>query len=231
MTPIHPILPSLVEEFVQSVVLGPNSGQNNRNSLYATVPTMRHQPFTEQEIMSVFAGNNCSTAAQLLFLYYLLLYHDLYLTNLRTLGKQKDYVIKSGISHKTLSVCVCVCVCVRLCVCVSISVSVSVSVCISVCLSVCACMCHKGLIIIIIQLSIHIYYMSHHCSESTGRPATQLQSTRHTLYTTEKTVVGVYKTAGALCSTVSSTDQTPCHSSTPPLSGNRLDGTRRERKF
>lgn len=93
--PVHPILPSLVEEYVQSVVLGPNSGQNNRNSLYATVPTMRHQPFTEQEITSVFVGNNSSTAAQLLFLYYLLLYHDLYLSNLRTLGKQNNHFVKT----------------------------------------------------------------------------------------------------------------------------------------
>ena len=65
---------------------------------------MRHQPFSEQEITSVFAANNCSTAAQLLFLYYLLLYHDLYLTNLRTLGKQRIsiIIIKSEISLKTL---------------------------------------------------------------------------------------------------------------------------------
>jgi len=87
IAPVHPILPSLVEEYVQSVVLGPNSGQNSRSSLYAAVPTMRHQPFTEEEITNVFTADNYSTTAQLLFLYYLLLYHDLYLSNLRTLGK------------------------------------------------------------------------------------------------------------------------------------------------
>ena len=116
--------------------------------------------------------------------------------------------------------------------CVSMCVSMSVFVCLSVCLSVCVHACtKKELIIIIILLSIHIYYALHHCSESTGRLATQLQSTRHTLHTTEKTVIGVYKTADTLCSALSSTDQAPCHSSTSPLSGNRLDGTRRERKF
>jgi len=75
-----------VEEYVTSVVLGPNSGQNARSSLYAAVPTMRHLAFSEEEIMRVFGEEKCSTTAQLLFLYYLLLYHDTYLSNLRMLG-------------------------------------------------------------------------------------------------------------------------------------------------
>ena len=76
-----------------------------------------------------------------------------------------------------------------------------------------------------------MYYVLNCCSEPTGRPAAQLQSACYTLHTTEETVVGVYKKAGTLCSALSSADQTPCYSSAPSLSGNRLDGTRRERKF
>ena len=93
-SPIHPTLPPLLEEYVISVVLGPNSGQNTRNSLYAAVPTMRHLEFSEEEIMRVFGEDTCSTAARLLFLYYLLLYHDTYLSNLRMLGKELNRAVR-----------------------------------------------------------------------------------------------------------------------------------------
>ena len=102
-----------------------------------------------------------------------------------------------------------------------------------VCVYACVCVPKEELIIKIVQQSIyiHMYYVLNCCSEPTGRTAAQLQSTCYTLHTTEETVVGVYKKAGTLCSALSSADQTPCYSSAPSLSGYRLGGTRRERKF
>ncbi|PIK61167.1 putative integrator complex subunit 2 isoform X2, partial [Apostichopus japonicus] len=87
-TPLHPILPSLLETFVHSSVVPTEVGSK----------FCRNQALTEQEILSVFGssrlkdgrgekvkGQGNELTSQLLMLYYLLLYEDCLLTNTKQL--------------------------------------------------------------------------------------------------------------------------------------------------
>lgn len=85
-TPLHPLIPPLLETFVHSSVVPTEVGSKYH----------RNQALTEQEILSVFgsskptdsrAGKGNNLTSQLLMLYYLLLYEDCLLTNTKQLGK------------------------------------------------------------------------------------------------------------------------------------------------
>uniref|UniRef100_A0A8D9APX7 Integrator complex subunit 2 n=1 Tax=Cacopsylla melanoneura TaxID=428564 RepID=A0A8D9APX7_9HEMI len=80
--PLHPVLPSLVEVFVSSMLVPVNkSGVYNQEHCMVT-----SQPITEQEIRDVFSKslqfNGPSLTCQLLLLYYMLQYEDLRLNNI-----------------------------------------------------------------------------------------------------------------------------------------------------
>lgn len=83
-TPLHPLIPPLLETFVHSSVVPTEVGSKYH----------RNQALTEQEILSVFgsskptdsrAGKGNNLTSQLLMLYYLLLYEDCLLTNTKQL--------------------------------------------------------------------------------------------------------------------------------------------------
>lgn len=104
--PLHPLLPSLVEVYVSSILTftPPKNQQNQAGSI-----DLGHDPISEEEIRAVFAnsffrngsrtvtrGQEHSVTAQLLLLYYALLYEDTRLTQV------KNY-LQAGISIKTYS--------------------------------------------------------------------------------------------------------------------------------
>lgn len=87
-SPLHPVLPPLIEVFVTSILL-PSS---NRTNLHEHL----NEPLSESEVRSVFAPPHFSLdskgqvsssgyTAQLCILYYILLYEDTRLSNSRTL--------------------------------------------------------------------------------------------------------------------------------------------------
>nr|CAG4640631.1 EOG090X0154 [Eulimnadia texana] len=92
--PLHPVLPSLIEVYVNSV-LNPIKGQGLE---------LRNEPISDEEIKAVFAGSfigngnkkegEVSIAAQLLLLYYVLLYED------TRLGQVKNFML-AGIAVKS----------------------------------------------------------------------------------------------------------------------------------
>jgi len=73
VSPLHPLLPSLIEAYVTSILVVPNK---------ATQELAVNQPITEEEILKVFGNkvldqtDNESFTAHLLLLYYLLLYEE-----------------------------------------------------------------------------------------------------------------------------------------------------------
>lgn len=89
-SPLHPVLPQLIEVFVNSILLPSTTRSNMTDHL--------NEPLTEQEVRSVFSPPMfCLTSprdvspsnytAQLCILYYILLYEDTRLTNSRTLSQ------------------------------------------------------------------------------------------------------------------------------------------------
>ena len=106
--PLHPLLPSLVEVYVNSILtFSTAKGQSQSASV-----EMAHDPISEEEIRAVFAnsfpkavptkqkegimGPEYSVTAQLLLLYYVLLYED------TRLSQVKNYLL-AGISIKSYS--------------------------------------------------------------------------------------------------------------------------------
>ncbi|KAH8304646.1 hypothetical protein KR018_010344 [Drosophila ironensis] len=107
--PVHPVMPALVEVFVNTLIIPNPAGKVNIDHM--------HRPFTEAEILHVFRTSkltffaeelpplpteddellnievSCPLTAQLLMVYYLLLYEDTRVMNLSAMGgrKQKDY--------------------------------------------------------------------------------------------------------------------------------------------
>ncbi|XP_002067406.4 integrator complex subunit 2 [Drosophila willistoni] len=106
--PVHPVMPALVEVFVNTLIIPNPTGKVNIDHM--------HRPFTEIEILHVFRTSqltffaedlppmteseelaqievSCPLTAQLLMIYYLMLYEDTRLMNLSALGgrKQKEY--------------------------------------------------------------------------------------------------------------------------------------------
>ncbi|XP_017091510.2 integrator complex subunit 2 [Drosophila bipectinata] len=106
--PVHPVMPALVEVFVNTLIIPNPTGKVNIDHM--------HRPFTEAEILHVFRTSkltlfaeelppmaeseelssievSCPLTAQLLMIYYLMLYEDTRLMNLSALGgrKQKEY--------------------------------------------------------------------------------------------------------------------------------------------
>lgn len=96
--PLHPLLPPLIEVFVTSVVMPTQSGSKH----------LRNAPLSEREILSVFKSSAVSfvsgseamevdekveigeeerMTAQLLMLYYVLLYEDCVLNNMKHLSE------------------------------------------------------------------------------------------------------------------------------------------------
>ncbi|CAI6365811.1 unnamed protein product [Macrosiphum euphorbiae] len=73
VSPLHPLLPSLIEAYVTSILVVPNK---------ATQELAVNQPITEEDILKVFGDKvldqtgNESFTAHLLLLYYLLLYEE-----------------------------------------------------------------------------------------------------------------------------------------------------------
>jgi len=73
VSPLHPLLPSLIEAYVTSILVIPNK---------ATQELAVNQPITEEDILKVFGDKvldqtgNESFTAHLLLLYYLLLYEE-----------------------------------------------------------------------------------------------------------------------------------------------------------
>ena len=86
-TPLHPLLPPLIEAYIQSVIM-PSMKTDRSN-----------EPITEKEIMSVFSHSvfsphnameteeGCSLTSQLLMLYYVLLYQDSVLSSMKSISK------------------------------------------------------------------------------------------------------------------------------------------------
>ena len=107
--PLHPLLPSLVEVYVSSILtFSTTKGQNQSSSL-----EIAHDPISEEEIRAIFANSfpkisskvkdqqsptsaDYSVTAQLLLLYYVLLYED------TRLGQVKNY-LSTGILIKSYS--------------------------------------------------------------------------------------------------------------------------------
>lgn len=107
--PVHPVMPALVEVFVNTLIIPNPTGKISIDHM--------HRPFTETEILHVFRTSpltffaddppapmvendelaqvevSCPLTAQLLMIYYLMLYEDTRLMNLSALGgrKQKEY--------------------------------------------------------------------------------------------------------------------------------------------
>lgn len=73
VSPLHPLLPSLIEAYVSSILVAPTKTSHE---------LAVNQPITEEEILKVFGDNvldQCgkeSFTAHLLLLYYLLLYEE-----------------------------------------------------------------------------------------------------------------------------------------------------------
>lgn len=82
--PLHPTLPQLIQELVLAILAPPTrSTYASGNSGGAT---FRQTPIAEQELMKVFLVTSDpapSCATQLLLLYYILLYHNTWLGNLK----------------------------------------------------------------------------------------------------------------------------------------------------
>ncbi|EFX85507.1 hypothetical protein DAPPUDRAFT_300423 [Daphnia pulex] len=107
--PLHPLLPSLVEVYVSSILtLSPSKSQQNQSGVAGSID-IGHDPISEEEIRVVFAnsfsrnvrrastdGQEHSVTAQLLLLYYALLYEDTRLTQV------KNYLV-AGINIKSYS--------------------------------------------------------------------------------------------------------------------------------
>ena len=105
--PLHPLMPSLIEVYVSSILtfVAP------KNQSQSAGTELAHDPISEEEIRAVFANSfpknlkqtsdhsgalEYSTTAQLLLLYYVLLYED------TRLGQVKNY-IQAGITIKACS--------------------------------------------------------------------------------------------------------------------------------
>ena len=91
--PLHPLLPSLVEVYVSSILTFNTPGKMSQQ--HTTADLIGHDPISEEEIRSVFAHSfprrgeasslsaSSSLTAQLLILYYVLLYEDTRLTQVK----------------------------------------------------------------------------------------------------------------------------------------------------
>lgn len=107
--PLHPLLPSLVEVYVSSILtFTPSKNQQNQSGSVGSMD-LGHDPISEEEIRAIFAnsfsrnagrtslgGQEHSVTAQLLLLYYALLYEDTRLTQV------KSY-LQAGINIKAYS--------------------------------------------------------------------------------------------------------------------------------
>ncbi|CAI8032929.1 Integrator complex subunit 2, partial [Geodia barretti] len=93
--PLHPTLPPLLVEFVNSILL-PSSTHGRAFTPVGSVQGQSsslvcHTPFSAEEILRVYRHDDqlpltpCSLASQLMILYYVLLYQDTYNSNLKTL--------------------------------------------------------------------------------------------------------------------------------------------------
>ena len=86
-TPIHPLIPPLIEAFVNSIIV-PSAKTDRTN-----------EPITEKEIRAVFEeeepmeaegkGQRSKFTAQILMMYYTLLYQDTLLNNMKQIGEWK----------------------------------------------------------------------------------------------------------------------------------------------
>ncbi|GAB6030189.1 Integrator complex subunit 2 [Chamberlinius hualienensis] len=87
VAPLHPVLPPLIEAYVNSIIIPSVQGQNDTTN----------EPISESEIMAVFsnsifmtneqptASNSNGLVTQLLLLYYVMLYEDIRLSNMRVI--------------------------------------------------------------------------------------------------------------------------------------------------
>lgn len=87
--PLHPTLPSLLQEFVASILLPSTVPPTTKDR---TSLSSGHSPFSAEEVLRVFqvedgqgAKDSYSIPTQLLMLFYVLLYQDCRLSNLKTL--------------------------------------------------------------------------------------------------------------------------------------------------
>lgn len=107
-TPLHPLLPSLVEVYVNSILTFTSPKAQNQSGPIASMD-LGHDPISEDEIRAVFVnsfskrngltvstGQEHTITAQLLLLYYALLYEDTRLTQV------KNY-LQAGINIKAYS--------------------------------------------------------------------------------------------------------------------------------
>ena len=99
--PLHPLLPSLVEVYVNSIL----TSTSKNPSAMVGMDSAGHDPITEEEIRAVFSNSfsdsdakdgQYSVTAQLLLLYYVLLYEDTRLAHV------KNY-LQSGITVHSYS--------------------------------------------------------------------------------------------------------------------------------
>jgi integrator complex subunit 2 len=80
--PIHPVLPSLLEVYTQSVLVPGTGGTIGGKA----VPELTNEPLTDDEVLGVYKDfQKKNLAPQLLVLYYVLLYEDTRLNNCRNL--------------------------------------------------------------------------------------------------------------------------------------------------
>ncbi|CAG7720553.1 unnamed protein product [Allacma fusca] len=80
--PIHPVMPALMEVYVQSIL----TTTTGFGGITPKTADINNEPFTDEEILKVFQSiNSENLAAPLLVLYYVLLYEDYRLINLKTL--------------------------------------------------------------------------------------------------------------------------------------------------
>lgn len=85
--PLHPLLPSLVEVYVTSILTFNSPSAKNQHQQQTNADLIGHDPISEEEIRAVFANSvlssSSSLTAQLLILYYVLLYEDTRLTQVK----------------------------------------------------------------------------------------------------------------------------------------------------
>ncbi|CAG0913825.1 unnamed protein product [Notodromas monacha] len=84
--PLHPILPQLVEVYVNSILIPPAARLGGEDEI--------NDPFTIPQVLAVFHPNSeASSVSQLLMLYYLLLYENLRLNNMKPIMASKRTVL------------------------------------------------------------------------------------------------------------------------------------------
>ncbi|KAJ2953568.1 hypothetical protein O0L34_g1170 [Tuta absoluta] len=103
--PLHPVMPALVEVYVNSILVINNKGSNEyvnkpiteeeirkvfRNSIFGANFDVKNKPFTPMEVDNGESSDEINLekptlASQLLLIYYLLLYEDVRLSNAATL--------------------------------------------------------------------------------------------------------------------------------------------------